>query len=175
MYFSNCIPKFNFFKPTFFLEDNGLPFDSIVRDRVLDYCSDKDFKTEEVKSIYYKNKSDFAAFNKLFGSYKDGRNIVTSTMTDLGEIIGRDKFYNRLLAGDKAAKARGEPGMFYKTYAAARAAMPNPSRFKGRDIIESRQGLKLDNPLGDLTYTSTNKNKLKYFSTSSSDLMPPPN
>tara|TARA_Y100000361_G_C11145912_1_gene338023 strand:- start:698 stop:1459 length:762 start_codon:yes stop_codon:yes gene_type:complete len=62
LYFSNCIPKFNFFKPTFFLEDNGLPFDSIVRDRVLDYCSDKDFKTEEVKSIYYKNKSDFAAF-----------------------------------------------------------------------------------------------------------------
>ena len=44
--------------------------------------------------------------------------------------------------------------MFFKTYAAARAAMPNPSRFKGRDIIEGRQGLKLDNPLGDLTYTS---------------------
>ena len=111
------------------------------------------FKPDK-KGGLIKSKSDFAAFNKLFGSYKDGRNIIASTMTDLGEIVGRDKFYNTLLAGDKAAKAKGEPGMFYKTYASARAAMPNTSRFKGRDIIESRQGLKLDNPLGDLTYTS---------------------
>ena len=111
------------------------------------------FKPDK-KGGLIKTKSDFAAFNKLFGSYKDGRNIIVNTMTDLGEILGRDKFYNTLLAGDKAAKARGEPGMFYKTYAAARAAMPNTSRFKGRDIIESRQGLKLDNPLGDLTYSS---------------------
>jgi hypothetical protein len=111
------------------------------------------FKPDK-KGGLIKTKSDFAAFNKLFGSYKDGRNIIASTMTDLGEIVGRDKFYNTLLAGDKAAKARGEPGMFYKTYAAARSAMPNTSRFKGRDIIESRQGLKLNNPLGDLTYTS---------------------
>ena len=44
--------------------------------------------------------------------------------------------------------------MFYKTYTAARPAMPNNSRFKGRDIIEGSQGLKLDNPLGDLTYKS---------------------
>ena len=112
------------------------------------------FKPDK-KGGLIKTKSDFAAFNKLFGSYKDGRNIIASTMTDLGEIVGRDKFYNSLLAGDKAAKARGEPGMFYKTYASARAAMPNTSRFKGRDIIESRQGLKLDNPLGDLTYTNS--------------------
>jgi predicted nucleic acid-binding OB-fold protein len=111
------------------------------------------FKPDK-KGGLIRTKSDFAAFNKLFGSYKDGRNIIVNTMTDLGEILGRDKFYNSLLAGDKAAKARGEPGMFYKTYAAARSAMPNTSRFKGRDIIESRQGLKLDNPLGDLTYTS---------------------
>ena len=73
------------------------------------------FKPDK-KGGLIKTKSDFAAFNKLFGSYKDGRNIIASTMTDLGEIIGRDKFYNSLLAGDKAAKARGEPGMFYKTY-----------------------------------------------------------
>ena len=81
---------------------------------------------EEAYKGLIKTKSDFAAFNKLFGSYKDGRNIIASTMTDLGEIIGRDKFYNSLLAGDKAAKARGEPGMFYKTYAAARTNLPNP-------------------------------------------------
>ena len=77
------------------------------------------FKPDK-KGGLIKTKSDFAAFNKLFGEYKDGRNIIVNTMTDLGEIIGRDKFYNSLLAGDKAAKARGEPGMFYKTYAAAR-------------------------------------------------------
>ena len=111
------------------------------------------FKPDK-KGGLIRTKSDFAAFNKLFGSYKDGRNVIINTMTDLGEILGRDRFYNLLLAGDRAAKARGEPGMFFKTYAAAKAAMPNPSRFKGRDVIESRQGLKLDNPLGDLTYTS---------------------
>ena len=111
------------------------------------------FKPDK-KGGLIKTKSDFAAFNKLFGSYKDGRNVIINTMTDLGEILGRDKFYNSLKAGDKAAKARGEPGMFFKTYAAARSAMPNPSRFKDRDIIEGRQGLKLDNPLGELTYTS---------------------
>jgi hypothetical protein len=111
------------------------------------------FKPDK-KGGLIKTKSDFAAFNKLFGSYKDGRNVIINTMTDLGEILGRDKFYNSLKAGDRAAKARGEPGMFFKTYAAARSAMPNPSRFKDRDIIEGRQGLKLDNPLGELTYTS---------------------
>ena len=57
------IPKnFNFTKPTFFIEDNGLPFDSITRDAVINYCSAHGFNTEKVQSIYYKNKKDFSAY-----------------------------------------------------------------------------------------------------------------
>ena len=141
-------PEF-IFAPKSMLSDKGTQLKNMAEN----VTGGGKFKPDKAGGLI-QTKGDFAAFNKLFGSYKDGRNIVVNTMTDLGEILGKDKFYNALKAGDKAAKARGEPGMFYKTYTAARAAMPNNSRFKGRDIIEGSQGLKLDNPLGDLTYTS---------------------
>ena len=56
-----CIPDFNKIKPVFFLEDNDLPFDNLVRRRVELYCESK-YETTEVKSIYYKNKKDFKAY-----------------------------------------------------------------------------------------------------------------
>ncbi len=55
---SNIIPNFSNFSPIFFLENNDLPFDKSLRSHVLKYCGDK-YDTQEVKSIYYKNKSDF--------------------------------------------------------------------------------------------------------------------
>ena len=55
---SNIIPDFSNFSPIFFLESNDLPFDKSLRNHVLTYCGDK-YSTQEVKSIYYKNKSDF--------------------------------------------------------------------------------------------------------------------
>lgn len=60
--FTTCIPSFDFTSPTFFIENNGLPFDSLVRSAVLDYCSSNNFETQNCKSIYYKNKSDFSSF-----------------------------------------------------------------------------------------------------------------
>ena len=62
LHFCSCIPDFSFCKPTFFLENNLLPFDEIVRDKVLDYCSENNYTTEETKSIFYENKEDFDAF-----------------------------------------------------------------------------------------------------------------
>ena len=42
-------------------------------------------------------KSDLAAFNTLFGSYKNAKNTIYNVLTDLGEIVARDNFYTNLL------------------------------------------------------------------------------
>lgn len=60
MHLSNCLPDLSVIKPIFFLEDNGLPFDGLMRDIVKAFCGDK-YETMETKSIYYKNKEDFEA------------------------------------------------------------------------------------------------------------------
>ena len=62
MKFQSCIVDFSFTTPTFFLESNGLPFDSIIKDGVLNYCNAYDFPIEKSQSIYYKDKSDFDSF-----------------------------------------------------------------------------------------------------------------
>ena len=53
---------FSGLNPVFFLEDNDLLFDDILRKRVVDYCETSGYQTIETKSIYYKNRSDFTAF-----------------------------------------------------------------------------------------------------------------
>lgn len=72
--FSNCIPDFSFCKPTFFIENNGLPFDDLLKHKVLKYCEDHKYPSEDVKTIYYKSKKDIEAFqtykcvcNRSFG------------------------------------------------------------------------------------------------------------
>jgi len=61
MHFKSCIPDFSFCKPTFFIEENDLPFDSLIQSKVNTYASENDCKTELTKSIYYKNRSDVNA------------------------------------------------------------------------------------------------------------------
>jgi DNA polymerase III alpha subunit len=60
--FSQCMPLFSFTKPIFLEEDNMLPFDSIIKDAIHQYCKKNKFETLKTKSIYYKNRSDFEAF-----------------------------------------------------------------------------------------------------------------
>lgn len=62
MFFSECIPDFSFCNPLFFLESNSLPFDSIVKNKVFDFCQANDFEVLKSKSIYYNKKEDFSAF-----------------------------------------------------------------------------------------------------------------
>ncbi len=59
--------------PVFFLEDNGLPFDDIIRKSVVDICGDR-FELLESKTICYYKRSDIDAFltykcicNRSFG------------------------------------------------------------------------------------------------------------
>ena len=55
--FSNCIIDIPSNVP-FFIERNGLPYDSILEDKIVSYTKN----IELVKSIYYENKKDVEAF-----------------------------------------------------------------------------------------------------------------
>lgn len=48
--------------PIFFLEDNDLLFDNILRKRVEEYCYASGYETLETRTIYYKKRKDFLAF-----------------------------------------------------------------------------------------------------------------
>ena len=52
----------SFFDPTYFIEDNNLPFDYILGGLINNYCSENGFKTQKVKSIYYEKREDFEAY-----------------------------------------------------------------------------------------------------------------
>ncbi len=56
-----CIPDFSSISPVFFIENNNLPFDNLIKERVLQYSSGK-YETVDTQSIYYKNKKDFKAY-----------------------------------------------------------------------------------------------------------------
>lgn len=79
MKFSSCTPNFSFTKPTFFIESNGLPFDLLLRSRVIKYAEENKYKTESVKSIYYKSKKDVSALQ----TYKciTGRSFGNRTLS----------------------------------------------------------------------------------------------
>lgn len=62
LYFDTCIPEFEFTEPTFFIEDNGLPFDYLIKQNVEKYSKASNFETVLTKSIYYKKREDFKAF-----------------------------------------------------------------------------------------------------------------
>jgi hypothetical protein len=75
MNLANCIPDFSKIKPSFFVESNNLPFDSIVKKYVDKFANEgKALSKQLVKSIYYKDKKDYAALqtykilcNRSFG------------------------------------------------------------------------------------------------------------
>ena len=62
LHFCNCIPDFSFSKPHFFIEDNHLPFDHYIADKVKNYCSESNFEYSTAKSIYYNKVADFEAY-----------------------------------------------------------------------------------------------------------------
>lgn len=55
-------PDLKKFKPTFFTEDNDLPFDSVVEDAVVSYADIAKEDVQPVQSIYYYKKDDFLAY-----------------------------------------------------------------------------------------------------------------
>ena len=59
--YSLCMPKFQFTKPVFCMEDNTLPFDSLITDKILEFARDK-YQMIKTQSIFYKNKKDFKSY-----------------------------------------------------------------------------------------------------------------
>jgi DNA polymerase-3 subunit alpha len=53
-----CVPEFDFTDPTYFLEDNDLPFDDLIKLKVINISD----KIQRAQSVYYKNKEDFKAY-----------------------------------------------------------------------------------------------------------------
>ena len=91
-------------------------------------------------------KTDLAAFNTLFGSYKNAKNTIYNVLSDLADIVSRDNFYTQLLKDNSALLAKGERALFYPTYNAALKKLPY------QEVTE--KGLKLTTRLSDEVYTS---------------------
>jgi len=57
-----CVPQFDFTKPIIFLEDNELPFDFIIKDKILSFAKENKLEVFNVKSIYYNKRKDFKTY-----------------------------------------------------------------------------------------------------------------
>lgn len=60
--FSNACPDFSFCNPFFFIEENEVSYDHLLKQKVIDFASKSNFQTFKAKSIYYKNRKDAEAF-----------------------------------------------------------------------------------------------------------------
>jgi len=77
--FSNCVVDLPSDVP-FLIEDNNLPFDSLITDKILSYCQNNNNETIIAKSIYYENKEDVEAFQtyKMICNRRPGRSFDLS-------------------------------------------------------------------------------------------------
>jgi DNA polymerase III alpha subunit len=55
-----CVPELDFTDPTYFLEDNGLPFDNLLINHI--QCTIKDQEIIQSKTIYYRDRKDFKSY-----------------------------------------------------------------------------------------------------------------
>tara|TARA_Y100000356_G_C11214120_1_gene265227 strand:- start:41 stop:793 length:753 start_codon:yes stop_codon:yes gene_type:complete len=53
-----CVPELDFTEPTYFVEDNDLPFDDLLSKKVYNLTD----KIQKTQSIYYKQKKDFKSY-----------------------------------------------------------------------------------------------------------------
>lgn len=60
--FNSFVVDLKPFKPTFLIEKNDLPFDSILESSINKYCEVNSHPTSLCKSIFYKNREDYDAF-----------------------------------------------------------------------------------------------------------------
>ena len=59
---STCMPDFSFTKPTFFTEDNDIPYEPLLKEKVVEYASANKLDLQEVKSVFYPREKDFKAY-----------------------------------------------------------------------------------------------------------------
>lgn len=56
------VPDFSFARPTFFIEDNNLPFDYLIEKRVREYATVNKYETLPAQSIFYYDRQDFISY-----------------------------------------------------------------------------------------------------------------
>ena len=135
--------------PVFPLGDRSLMADKgVIMKNLADNITGGNKFKPDGKGGLIQTVSDLAAFKKLFGEYKNAKNVVYNTMGDLAQILGRDKFYNQLFVDNAIRIANGGRGIFRKTYDEALEAFPN------KEILSAAKGLKLETRLSDEVYTS---------------------
>ena len=72
--FSNCVVDLPS-NVSFITEDNNLPFDCLIQDKILSYCKNRKNEIVDAKSIFYENREDVLAFQtyKLICNRRIGR------------------------------------------------------------------------------------------------------
>jgi hypothetical protein len=77
--FSNCIIDLPSNVP-FLIEDNNLPFDCLIHEKILKYCENHSNELIQAKSIYYRKQEDVLAFQtyKLICNRRIGRSYDLS-------------------------------------------------------------------------------------------------
>jgi len=60
-FLKNCIPDFQDLDPIFWIENNNLPFDHLLKDKVLAFSKDE-YKTFNTQTVLYKENDDIEAF-----------------------------------------------------------------------------------------------------------------
>jgi DNA polymerase III alpha subunit len=60
LYGRQCVPEIDFTEPYYFTENNGLPFDDLLNNHLLETI--KDYETVPSKTIYYRERKDFKAY-----------------------------------------------------------------------------------------------------------------
>jgi len=57
-----CVPQFNKIKPIIFVENNQLPFENLLLNKIKTFSEENNLEIFNAKSIYYKLKKDFKAY-----------------------------------------------------------------------------------------------------------------
>lgn len=56
------VPEFDFTKPKFFVESNGIPFDPFLKKKVIEYATKNNFDVINAQTIYYRARTDFLSY-----------------------------------------------------------------------------------------------------------------
>lgn len=59
--YGQCVPEFSFCEPVFFVEDNNLPLDMLIKRKVKAYAEGK-YEVFNSQSIFYENKEEFMTY-----------------------------------------------------------------------------------------------------------------
>lgn len=60
-----CLPHLSFCRPIVWVADHGLPFDSILKKKALDFATQNAYDVEETHHVYYEKPEDSEAFITL--------------------------------------------------------------------------------------------------------------